>query len=113
VGGSAIDARKYFGYLVPLEARAMRKFVIHEQPHVADPAWVCPVVELIGENFCKRYSDAGELQRVVSNLQLEIGRQQGYNQESIRAQKYLEHKGWSPEAIKDFLFWNPKSTENG
>jgi hypothetical protein len=26
VGGSGIDARKHFGYSVPLEARAMKKF---------------------------------------------------------------------------------------
>ena len=85
----------------------MRRFVIYEQPHVADPAWVCPVMELIGENQCKHHADARELQRVVSDLQFELGRRQGLNQESIRAQKYFEHKGWSPEDIRAFLMWSP------
>lgn len=85
----------------------VRTFTIYETPHVADPAWVCPVIEHPngGGGEAKQYADASELINTVFNLQFQLGRESGRCEEGTRTRKYLKEIGWSAEQIKAWAFW--------
>jgi hypothetical protein len=81
----------------------VRRFFVYDHPHIADPAWISPVMELEDMAPCKPYSDADELARVVWKLQYDLGFNSGRNTENVRAYKFLEHIGCSPEQIKEYM----------
>lgn len=62
---------------------SMRAFHVYPGPHVADPAWICPVVEHVHSNTVEgecikiiRYTDGDELMKVAQEVRDNILRQQ-------------------------------------
>lgn len=57
-------------------ANSVRRFVVFTEPHVADPAWMMPVIEVLPNGEEKRYSDASELFTCARKLRDDILRRQ-------------------------------------
>jgi hypothetical protein len=83
---------------------ARRRFTVYTEPHVADPAWIAPVVELIGEEQ-KYHENADELAKTAWEMQFEIGRRSGMVEENVRVSKYLKTLGWDAAQLKKLHFW--------
>ena len=95
-----------------VEQPTIRRFVVFTAPHIADPAWVNPVIELdhVGR-IVKRFTDGEELFRVARTLRDDLLKQQV---EQERIQEILNVLGISMDEYMQRLiaFQKKKATCN-
>lgn len=82
-----------------------REFHVFTTPHVGDPAWIIPVVEILGEKKMSATTDATELMKVAWKLQFDLGVQSGRVSEATRVRRYLERINWNEDQIRTLMFW--------
>lgn len=62
--------------MLKLNYTAIRRFLVFGEPHVADPAWLVPVVEVGNDSeVLRQYNDAKELLRVATKLNDDLNEQ--------------------------------------
>lgn len=85
-----------------IPAKLPRTFIIYEEPHVADPAWVLSIVEIIDlpSGSIKRIIEAPELAELVTRIhdtQMQIeyenrGRNEALKTMGIPLEEYIRHR---------------------
>ena len=77
--------------------KPVRRFTIYPEAHVADPAWIVPVIEVVGNTFGNgdglkliEHANAEELLKVALDLHYNVGKESGRCHENIRTHQYIE-----------------------
>lgn len=66
-----------------------KTFHVYTEPHIADPAWVAPVLEINGDGETIHHATAMELAHTAINLQYKIGFEAGRQATELKFIKAL------------------------
>lgn len=66
-----------------------RKFIIYDGPHVADPCFLHPVIELFEDGTYRGYSDLNEIRKLLDKTQEYM---EEVSKNSVSEEKFIQSK---------------------